>query len=129
MTMTKRLFPSLRACAAIAMTALSLAAFAQAPALAPPLTPAQAAYLKAESQRAEDRFVNRVAEISGARRSAVRRAMPAKDRITDPVNRVVAALERGLEQPLTDDQKQQIGEAETAYRRELQQVEINARKR
>lgn len=125
--MSKRSIRLLRLGAALCLTGLCLTTQAQTPEA--PLTPAQSAYLKAESQRAEDRFVARVAEITGARRSTVRRALPARGRLTDPVNRVVAALERSLEQPLSEEQRQQIGEAETAYRKELQLIAANARKR
>lgn len=117
-----------RSVLSVLVITLSTAAMAQSQP-AQPLTPAQAAYLRAESQRAQDRFVNRVAEISGAKRSTVRRAMPAPGRITDPVNRLVAALERSLEQPLSEEQKQQIAEADAAYQRERLLAEANARMR
>lgn len=113
---------------AVLTCALSWAVLAQSSPAAP-LTPAQAAYLRAESQRAQDRFVNRVAEISGAKRSTVRRALPAPGRITDPVSRLVSALELSLEHPLSEDQKLQIAEAENAYQRERLLAEANARMR
>ncbi len=81
------------------------------------LSPSQAAFLKAESRRIEDNFVARVAAIARTEPERVRRALPDERRITVAVPRLIAALERDLGAPLSDEQKAAIFEAD-AYRRD-----------
>ncbi len=66
-----------------------------------PLTPAQAAFFKAEARKADDRFVRDVARITGSSEASIRKAMPAEGRISNPAVRVVTTLEhqRGAEFP------------------------------
>ena len=82
-------------------------------------TPAQAAFLKAETRRIEDQFVRRVMDITRLPDAQVRAAMPAEGRITDPAARVVAVIEQQRGQPLSDEQKQAIAQADEARRNAL----------
>jgi hypothetical protein len=93
------------------------------------LTPAQIAYVKAESRKADEAYVKDVAEIVGMRSSAVAKVMPEHDRITDPVARLIAGLEQRLGKPLTDDQKAAIQAADLQRQKHMEWVGQNARKR
>ncbi len=92
-------------------------------------TPAQAAFLKAETRRVEDQFVRRVIDITRLPESQVRKAMPAEGRITDQAARVVAAIEQQRGQPLTDEQKQAIAQADEERRNALVAARAAARTR
>jgi hypothetical protein len=102
------------------------------PAWGPPLiaqvalTPAQVALLKRDLQRAEDQYVRQIARIAGVSESAARRALPAKGRITDPVSRVISALERDLGKPLSDEQRAALYSAEGDYETARRRAEANA---
>jgi hypothetical protein len=82
-------------------------------------TPAQTAFLKAETRRIEDQFVRRVMDVTRLPENEVRAAMPAEGRITDPAARVVAAIEQRRGQPLADEQKQAIAKADEERRNAL----------
>ncbi len=82
-------------------------------------TPAQTTFLKAETRRIEDQFVRRVMDITRLPESEVRAAMPAEGRISDPAARVVAAIGQRRGQPLTDEQKQAIAQADEERRNAL----------
>ncbi|HEY9192462.1 MAG TPA: hypothetical protein VIO81_06275 [Methyloversatilis sp.] len=92
-------------------------------------TPAQAAFLKAETRRVEDLFVRRVMDITRLPERQVRAAMPAQGRITDPAARVVAAIEQQRGQPLTDEQKLAIAQADEERRSALVAVREAAKNR
>ena len=92
-------------------------------------TPAQATFLKAETRRVEDQFVRRVMDITRLPEREVRAAMPAQGRITDPAARVVAAIEQQRGQPLTDEQKQAIAQADEERRSALVAVREAAKNR
>jgi hypothetical protein len=91
-----------------------------------PLTPAQVALLKRDLQRAEDQYVRQIAQIAGVSESVARRALPAKGRITDPVSRVISALERDLGKPLSDVQRAALYSAEGDYETARRRAEANA---
>ena len=93
------------------------------------LTPAQMAYLKAETRKADEGYVKDVAEIVGARSSTVAKAMPEQGRITDPVARLIAGLEQKLGKTLTDDQKAAIQAADLQRQKHVDWAGQNARKR
>lgn len=97
--------------------ALILLSFAVviSPAFSQPLSPPQAAYLKLQQQKAQDEFVARVSIATSAPGPMVRRALPDRARITDPVVRLIAALERDLRRTLSDEQKAAIQAAEADY--------------
>jgi hypothetical protein len=123
-----------RVVAAIVAAVLALPG-AAAPALAQPrgqppvLSPSQAAFLKAESRRIEDQFVERVARIVGVDPAQVRAAMPEERRITVAVSRLVDALERDLGRALSDEQKAAIHAADEARRAALARVREGAAQR
>ncbi|MDQ8023060.1 MAG: hypothetical protein REI94_14580 [Moraxellaceae bacterium] len=95
----------------------------------PPLSPAQVAYLKAETRKADEGFIRDVAMSLNIPAMTVRRAMPDKGRITDPVARLIAGLENDLRRPLNDDQKQRIRDADQRYRETLAEAQRAARKK
>lgn len=111
-----------------ALLLASLALLIAAPLAAQQLTPAQAAYVKAETRKADDIYVTEVAKIVGIKRADVVRALPAKGRITDPVARLFAALEHQLGKPLDDAQKEAITAAETKRHERIAQVNLEAAK-
>ena len=92
-----------------------------------PLTPAQTAFLKAETHKADKRFVQRVSVIVGVKEPVVQKAMPEKGRITDPVARLIAALEHTTGKPLTEDNKTQIRAADEERQQAVSAAEIAAR--
>jgi hypothetical protein len=93
------------------------------------LTPAQIAYVKAETRKADEAYVKDVAEIIGTRSSTVAKVMPEHGRITDPVARLIAGLEQSLGKPLTDDQKTAIQAADLQRQKHVEWAGQNARKR
>lgn len=92
-------------------------------------TPAQAAFLKAETRRIEDQFVRRVIDITRLPESQVRAAMPAEGRITDPAARVVGAIEKQLGETLSDEQKQAVARADEERRSALAAARAAAKNR
>lgn len=96
---------------------------------AAPLSPAQEAYVKTGIRKAQERFIRRVAQISGASEQVVQSAWPEQRRIIDPVSRMMEVLEQRMGKPLSDDQKSQIAAAETEYRRDIQRARQTARQR
>ena len=93
------------------------------------LTPAQVAFLKTETRKADEAYVKSVAQIVGARTSTVAKVMPENSRITDPVARLIAALEQALGKPLTDDQKAAIQAADMQRQKHVEWADLNAHKR
>ncbi|MEC5387599.1 hypothetical protein VVD49_17840 [Uliginosibacterium sp. H3] len=93
------------------------------------LTPAQIAYVKAETRKADEAYVKDVAEIVGTRSSTVAKIMPEHGRITDPVARLIAGLEQRLGKPLTDDQKTAIQAASLQRQKHVDWAGQNARNR
>ena len=105
-----------------------LAIFSPVPGYAQQLTPAQMAYVKAETRKADHTFAVDVAKIVGVKPSDVTRAMPAKGRITDPAARVIAALEHQLGKPLDEAQKAAIIAADKQRRDHIMKVNADAAK-
>ncbi len=101
--MFRRLIPL---CAAVLLFAATPLAAQPAP------TPAQLAFVKAETKKASDQFVKQVAKASGATEPQVRRALPNEKRITERIPRLISALEKDLKRALTDEQKAAIQSAE-----------------
>lgn len=93
------------------------------------LTPAQSAYLKFESRKAEDAFVRKVARITNGSEALVRKALPAQGRITDPIPRLIESLERDLKRVLSDEQREAIRSADAEYRQALTQASVAASKK
>lgn len=107
------------------------AALAQTSAAPPPavLTPAQLAFVKAETKKANDLFVQRVVRITGATEAQVRRALPDEKRITDRTARLISALEHDLKRTLSEEQKAAILAAEDDRRQALATATAAARAR
>lgn len=95
----------------------------------PPLSPSQAAFLKAELKRSEDAFVAELSRITGLPEAKVRKARPAKGRIVDPLARTLSALEHELGQPLNDELKAAIIAAEAVRKQAVEQAQAEAPKR
>lgn len=98
-----------RALLAMALAVAGVPALAQ---VSPPPTPAQAAFLRAESKKAVDRFVREVSAITGMSEDQIRKALPAEGRITDSGARVIAALEKQRGEPLSEEQRAGIVQAD-----------------
>ncbi|MBL8473505.1 MAG: hypothetical protein KF778_08500 [Rhodocyclaceae bacterium] len=94
----------------------------------PVLTPSQVAYLRAETQKAQEKFVGKLVRITGLPQAKVREAIPAEGRITDPVARIVAAVEQKSGKPLSDEQKQAIAAAEHERQAAIQAAQRDAHK-
>lgn len=90
------------------------------------LSPAQTAYLKAETRRIEDRFVADVARITATTPAQVRRAMPDERRITVAASRLISALEMELGNALTPEQQAAILGADQARKEALAQARAAA---
>ena len=93
------------------------------------LTPAQMAFIKAETRKADEVFVKTVADIVGARSSVVTKALPDPARIADPVVRLIAGLERSLGKTLNDEQKTAIQAADLDRQKHVDWAGATARKR
>lgn len=93
------------------------------------LTPAQAAILKRDVQKAQDHYVRQVAKVAGVREVQVRQALPDRARITDPASRVIAALEHQQGRALSEEQKVSIRAAETEFSAAVQDAEKNAHRK
>lgn len=94
-----------------------------------PFTPAQAAFFKAETRKADDRFVREVARITGSSEASIRKVMPAEGRIANPAVRIVTTLEhqRGAEFP--EAIRAQVDAAEAERRKAVASAREAARLR
>lgn len=116
----KRVFTMLLIAAPLAASPLALAnPSAPANAATPALSPVQLAFLKAETKKANDLFVQRVAKIARASEAQVARALPDEKRITDRIARLISALEKDLKRTLSDDDKAAIAAAEEERKESL----------
>lgn len=93
------------------------------------LSPAQIAVLKRDLQKVEGQYVRQIARIAGVRETTARQALPDRARITDPVSRVISALEHELGKPLSDEQKAALRSAEAEYSAARKSAEANALKK
>ena len=84
-----------------------------------PFTPAQAAYFKAESRKADDRFVRDVAKITGSSEAQVRKAMPPDGRIVNPAVRVVTTLEHQRGADFSEQVRSAVDAAEAERRKAI----------
>ena len=120
-------------CAYLAVFVLVAAFRMPAPALAqePVHTPAQAAYLNAEIKRAQGRFAQQVAELSGVPANKILAWLPNPNdwRAADPRYAVIPAVERETKTKLTDDQRQQIAVADRDMKTAIAKARVEARKR
>ncbi len=119
-----KIFRAVLHCLFLLLAAFPAASFAQMP-----LTPAQAAILKRDVQKAQDHYVRQVARIAGVREAQVRQALPDRARITDPASRVIAALEHQQGRALSEEQKASIRAVETEFSAAVQDAEKNAHRK
>jgi hypothetical protein len=82
-------------------------------------TPVQAAFLKAETRKIDDHYLQRLADISSVPIADVKAAIPLEGRLTDEVARSVAALEKLRGEPMSAAQKQSVASAEKERRNAL----------
>ncbi|GAA5179463.1 hypothetical protein GCM10025771_21570 [Niveibacterium umoris] len=117
--------------ASLALIALLAAVAAQAAEVPPeaPFTPAQAAYFKAETRKADDRFVSDVARITGSTEAAIRKAMPPEGRIANPAVRVVTTLEHQRGAEFSEEIRARVDAAEAERRKAVAAARDAARKR
>lgn len=94
-----------------------------------PFTPAQAAYFKAKSRKADERFVTEVARITGSSAAQVRKAMPSEGRIVNPAVRVVTTLEHQRGAEFSEQIRAAVDSAEAARRKEIAAAREAAHKR
>ena len=94
-----------------------------------PLTPPQAAYLKLQLQKAEDKMVAQISVATAVAGPVVRHSIPDRARITDPVARIIAALEKYLKRPLSEEQKAVIQQAEAEYQEAVRVARSSATNR
>ncbi|MCX9154921.1 hypothetical protein OPU71_02150 [Niveibacterium sp. 24ML] len=94
-----------------------------------PFTPAQAAYFKAESRKADERFVSDVARITGSSAAQVRKAMPPEGRIVNPAVRVVTTLEHQRGAEFSEQIRAEVDAAETTRRKAIAAAREAAHKR
>ena len=96
---------------------------------ADPLTPGPAAYLEAQTRKADAHFVRTVAHLVGRPEAAIRKAMPTEGRIADPAERVIGVLEAERKEPLPEDLRNQITAAEAVRRMSIANAREAAAKR
>lgn len=94
--------------AAVLLAALLLCASLPAAAEDRVYTPAQAAYLKGEIRKAQERFVEKAAALSGVPQARIRDWMPTDGRDVPPKVSILPALARERGKPLSDEERAAI---------------------
>lgn len=92
-------------------------------------TPAQAAYLKGEIRKAQERFVEKVAAISGVQPSRIKQWVPTDGRDVPPKMNIVPALQRERGKPLSDEERSRIVAADQERYEAIEQARQSALKR
>lgn len=96
--------------------AAALLAFCAAagPALAqdPALSPTQVAYLRGEVKKAQERYVERAAALSGVAAAKIRTWVPTDGRDVPPKVNVLQALAQERGKPFSEDERQNLIAAE-----------------
>ena len=103
-----------RATTLAARLAVAVLLISSAAALGQNYSPSQAAYLKGEIRRAQERFVEQAAAVSGVSADKIRQWVPTDGRDVPPKVRVVPALERERGKPMTDEERQKVLAADQA---------------
>ncbi len=99
------------------------------PASAQNLKPAQAAYLKGEVKRAQERFVTQAAAISGVPAAKIREWVPTDGRDVPPKLSVIQALERARGKALSDEERARIVAADQERFDTIAQARVEASRR
>jgi len=89
----------------IATTLLALAAALPAAAQDRIYTPTQAAYLKAEIRKAQERFVEQASALSGVPQARIRDWMATDGRDVPPKVSILPALARERGKPLSEEER------------------------
>ena len=71
-------------------------------------TPAQAAYLKGEIRKAQERFVATASAVSGVPQSKIKEWMATDGHDVPPKVNIVPALQRERGKPFTDEERQKL---------------------
>jgi flagellar motility protein MotE (MotC chaperone) len=103
------------------LAGLSLAlAYGLAPAQpTAPLSPAELAFVKAETQKANQAFIKKVADALKVPQAQVGRALPDEKRITDRIARLIEALEKDMKRALTEEEKAAIQAADEERKKSI----------
>lgn len=89
-------------------------------------TPTQAAYLKAEIRKAQERFVEKAASISGVPQARIRDWMPTDGRDVPPKVSILPALARERGKPLSDEERSAILAADQERYQAIEQAKQTA---
>lgn len=92
-------------------------------------TPAQVAYLNAETKKAQGRFAQQVSAISGVSSDKILKMMPTDWRAGDPRFAVIPALEKERNARLSDEQRQQITVFDREMKNAIEKARLEARRR
>jgi hypothetical protein len=92
-------------------------------------TPTQAAYLKAEIRKAQERFVDKAAAVSGVPQARIRDWMPTDGRDVPPKVSILPALARERGKPLTEEERATILAADQERFQAIEQAKQAAQKK
>jgi hypothetical protein len=92
-------------------------------------SPSQAAYLKGEIRRAQERFVDQASVVSGVSADKIRQWVPTDGRDVPPKVRVIPALERERGKPMTDEERQKVLAADQARYDAIERAKRDALKK
>ena len=89
-------------------------------------TPAQAAYLKGEIRRAQERFVETASAVSGVPQSKIKEWMATDGRDVPPKVNIVPALQRERGKPLSEEERARILAADQERYQAIEQAKKTA---
>lgn len=113
----------------VLVAALATALAIAAPASAQVHKPAQVAYLKGEIKRAQERFVDQAAAISGVAPAKIREWVPTDGRDVPPKVGVIPALERARGKAFTEEERKRLVAADQERYDAIEQAKREALKR
>jgi hypothetical protein len=113
----------------VAASLLALAAALAAAAQERIYTPTQAAYLKAEIRKAQERFVDKAAAVSGVPPARIRDWMPTDGRDVPPKVSILPALARERGKPLTEEERAAILAADQERFQAIEQAKQTAQQK
>lgn len=111
----------------VVVTALAACAFALPAAAEERIyTPTQAAYLKGEIRKAQERFVEKAAAISGVPQARIRDWMATDGRDVPPKVNILPALARERGKPLTEEERAAVLAADQERYQAIEQAKKTA---
>jgi hypothetical protein len=113
----------------VAASLLALAATLPAAAQERIYTPTQAAYLKAEIRKAQERFVDKAAAVSGVPPARIRDWMPTDGRDVPPKVSILPALARERGKPFTEEERATILAADQERFQAIEQAKQTAQQK